>query len=193
MVRTGLRSVLTTFYAEGIILVVGGRAYLPHAAIALRLLIWSIPFGFINSVTQYVLIAIDKQRFLTGAFVVGASFNLIANLLLIPTFSYQAAAVTTIVSEIVLLLPFCYGIRKHLSAVPWFGLLWRPVLSTLLAGAVLWMLRDVTFLALLPLSLAVYVGALLVTGTFTPDDIALIKRLLPDRWRRDVTDPELRQ
>jgi O-antigen/teichoic acid export membrane protein len=172
-------ALLTTFYAEGIILIVGGRAYLPHAAIALRLLIWSIPFGFINSVTQYVLIAIDKQRFLTGAFVVGASFNLVANLLLIPAYSYQAAAVTTILSEIVLLLPFYYGVRKHLSVVPWFGLLWRPVLSSLLSGAVLWVLRDVTFLVLLPLALVVYVGGLLVTGTFTPDDIALFKRLLP--------------
>ncbi len=177
-------ALLTTFYADGIILVVGGQAYLPHAAIALRLLIWSIPFGFINSVTQYVLIAIDKQRFLTGAFVVGASFNLVANLLLIPTFSYQAAAVTTILSEIVLLLPFYYGVRKHLSAVPWIDLIWRPVVSTLLAGALLWLLRDVSFLLLIPLALAVYAVSLIVTGTFTEEDLTLVKRLLPRAFRR---------
>jgi O-antigen/teichoic acid export membrane protein len=177
-------ALLTTYYADGIILVVGGQAYLPHAAIALRLLIWSIPFGFINSVTQYVLIAIDKQRFLTGAFVVGASFNLIANLLLIPTYGYQAAAVTTILSEIVLLLPFYYGVRKHLSTIPWVDLLWRPVVSTLLAGALLWLLRDVSFLLLIPLALAVYVASLIVTGTFTEDDVTLLKRLLPRAFRR---------
>jgi O-antigen/teichoic acid export membrane protein len=177
-------ALLTTFYADGIILVVGGQAYLPHAALALRLLIWSIPFGFINSVTQYVLIAIDKQRFLTGAFVVGASFNLVANLLLIPTFSYQAAAVTTILSEIVLLVPFYYGVRKHLSTVPWIDLTWRPVLSSLLAAAVLWLLRDLSFLLLIPLALAVYVASLIATGTFTEDDLALAKRLLPRAFRR---------
>jgi O-antigen/teichoic acid export membrane protein len=124
---------------------------------------------------------------------VGASFNLVANLLLIPAYGYQAAAVTTILSEIVLLLPFYYGVRKHLSAVPWFGLLWRPVLSSLLAGAALWFLRDVTFLVLLPLSLVVYVGALLVTGTFTPEDIALLKRLVAGRRRGEAADPEVRQ
>jgi len=176
-------ALLTTFYAEGIILVVGGQAYLPHAAIALRLLIWSIPFGFINSVTQYVLIAIDKQRFLTGAFVVGASFNLIANLLLIPAFSYQAAAVTTILSEVVLLLPFYYGIRKHLSAIPWASLTWRPLLSTLVTGVLIWLLRDVSFLLLIPASLAFYVGCLTVTGTFGPEDITLMKQMLPARFR----------
>lgn len=176
-------ALLTTFYAEGIILIFGGPAYLPHAAIALRLLIWSVPLGFINSVTQYVLIAIDKQRFLTGAFVVGAGFNLVANLLLIPRFGYQAAAVTTILSEMVLLLPFYYGVRKHLSSIPWLSLSWRPLLSTLLAGAFLWQFRDFSFVVIIPASLAVYIGCLILTGTFAPEDIALMKSLLPGRSR----------
>ncbi len=179
-------ALLTTFYADLIILIVGGQAYLPHAAIALRLLIWSIPVGFINSVTQYVLIAIDKQRFLTGAFVIGATFNLCANLVLIPVYSYQAAAVTTILSELVLLLPFYYGVRKHLAPIPWVGLLWRPLISTLLTGALVWLLRDVSFLLLVPLALAAYVGLLVVTGTFAQEDIALMRRLLPARLRRQV-------
>ena len=183
-------ALLTTFYAEAIILIVGGDAYLPHAAIALRILVWSIPFGFINSVTQYVLIAIDKQRFLTGAFVIGASFNLIANLLLIPVFSYQAAAATTILSEFVLLLPFYYGVRKHLSPIPWAGLTWRPVAGTLLAAAVLWLLRDVSFLLLIPVCLAAYGGFLIVTGTFSRDDIALMRQLLPGRIRPAPPTPQ---
>ena len=185
-------ALLTTFYAEGIILVVGGQAYLPHAAIALRLLIWSIPFGFVNSVTQYVLIAIDKQRFLTGAFVVGASFNLIANLLLIPAYGYQAAAVTTIISEVVLLVPFYYGVRKHLSAIPWVGLTWRPLLSTLVTGALIWLLRDVSSLLLIPLSLATYVGCLVLTGTFTKEDISLMRQVLPARlWSKAAPEETL--
>lgn len=186
-------ALLTTFYAEGIILIFGGPAYLPHAAIALRLLVWSVPFGFMNSVTQYVLIAIDRQRFLTGAFVVGASFNLIANLLLIPRYSYQAAAVITIFSEIVLLLPFYYGVRKYLSSVPWLSLTWRPLLSTLVTGVFLWLLRDFTFLLVIPASLAVYLGCLILTGTFTREDIALMKQVLPARLRGGEAAVEAQQ
>jgi O-antigen/teichoic acid export membrane protein len=186
-------AILTTFYAEEIILIFGGPAYLPHAAIALRLLVWSVPFGFINSVTQYVLIAIDRQRFLTGAFVLGASFNLVANLLLIPAFSYQAAAVTTILSEIVLLLPFYYGVRKYLSSIPWLSLTWRPLLGTLLMGAFLWLLRDLTFLLLIPASLAIYLGCLILIGTFTQEDISLMRRLLPARLRSDKSAIETEQ
>jgi O-antigen/teichoic acid export membrane protein len=183
-------ALLTTVFAEEIVLIVGGQAYLPHAAIALRILIWSIPFGFTNSVTQYVLIAIDKQRFLTRAFIVGASFNLVANLLLIPAYGYQAAAVTTIASEMVLLLPFYYGVRKHLSAIPWVGLTWGPLLSTCVTGAIIWALRDLTFVLLIPLALTVYVFCLVVTRTFNKDDIALMKQLLPARLRSNTAPEE---
>jgi hypothetical protein len=89
-------------------------------------------------------------------------------------------------------MPFYYGVRKHLSAVPWVSLTWRPVLSSMLTGALLWMLRDVTFIVLIPLSLAVYAGCLVITGTFTAEDIALLKRLLPGRVRRGVQAPDMR-
>ncbi|NIV30321.1 MAG: flippase, partial [Anaerolineae bacterium] len=67
--------------------------------IALQIIIWFLPFSFVNSVTQYVLIAIDQQRFLTRAFLIGVVFNVTANLIVIPTFSYKGAAIVTILSE----------------------------------------------------------------------------------------------
>jgi hypothetical protein len=83
--------------------------------IACSLLIGFLPLSFVNSVTQYVLIAIDQQRFLTKAFLIGVSFNVVANLLVIPTYSYRGAAVVTILSEFALLIPFYYAVRKHLG------------------------------------------------------------------------------
>ncbi|MGD2040095.1 MAG: oligosaccharide flippase family protein, partial [Anaerolineae bacterium] len=111
----------TPFIARGLILVLGGSEYLPDSAIALQIIIWFLPFSFVNSVTQYVLIAIDQQRFLTKAFLVGVTFNIVANLAVIPAFSYQGAAVVTILSELALLIPFYYAIRKHLGPLPWLS------------------------------------------------------------------------
>jgi O-antigen/teichoic acid export membrane protein len=53
----------TIFIARELIMIFGGDAYLPDSAIALRVLIWFLPFSFINSVTHYVLIALGQQRF----------------------------------------------------------------------------------------------------------------------------------
>jgi len=174
-------AMLSMFYAEGIILIFGGPQYLPEAAIALQLIIWFLPFSFINSVTHYVLIALNQQRFLTLAFVVGFAFNLIANLIFIPMFSYRASAVITIFSEIVLLAPFYYGIRQHLASVPWLSLFWKPMLAGAVMGAALGGLGSVSWLVLIPLSLVVYFAALVALRALDADEWAVLRMLVPSR------------
>ena len=56
-------AVFFTFAATPLIRILGGAAYLPDSATALRIMIWSIPIGFMNSVTQYVLIAVKSAAF----------------------------------------------------------------------------------------------------------------------------------
>ena len=68
-------AVVTPFIARELILILGGGAYLPDSMIALQLLIFFFPFSCINQVTQYVLIAIDQQRYLTRAFLIGVTFQ----------------------------------------------------------------------------------------------------------------------
>jgi O-antigen/teichoic acid export membrane protein len=176
-------ALLVTFYARGLILIFGGSEYLPHSAIALSLLIWYAPVGFINSVTQYLLIAINQQRFLTRAFIIGLTFNIVANLIFIPSYGYQAAAVITILSEIALFLPFYYAVRQHLTTIPWLSLAWRPALSTLFMGAFLWWFKGLNFLLLVPSSLLLYLVTLVALGTFTQEEIAIVRELIPLRKR----------
>jgi O-antigen/teichoic acid export membrane protein len=163
-----------TLLARPFIAILGGSAFLPDSAIALQLMVWSIPIGWINSITNYVLIAVDQQRFLTRAFVVGLSFNLVANRIFIPLYDYRAAAIITIFSELVLLMAFYVGIRRYLAPTPWWTLLWRPALAGAAmasVGLALWSVNG--FLALLA-SLGVYALGLAVLGAFSPDEIALI-------------------
>jgi len=114
-------AIVTTVLAEPLVYLLGGSQYLPDSRIALQLMIWSIPIGFINSVTHYVLIALNQQRFLTRAFAIGLAFTIVANLVFIPIYSYRASALIHLFSELALLLPFYYCLRKHLAPVPWGG------------------------------------------------------------------------
>ncbi len=167
-------AVATTFLAEPLILILGGAQYLPASRIALQILIWSIPIGFINSVTQYVLIAIDQQRFLTRAFVIGVTFNLVANLLFIPRYSYQAAAVNTILSEIALLLPFYYCLRQNLGRIPWGRVAWQPAAAAGAMALAMGALQAFSLLLALFVGGAVYLAGLAVVGTFRDADVALV-------------------
>ncbi len=129
-----------TLLAEEMVLLLGSQAYLPHSMIALQLMIWSIPIGWINSLTNYVLIALNQQRYLTRAFVIGLVFNLAANLLLIPVYGYAASAVITIFSELALLIPFAIGLQRQLGDLHWLEMLSRPLGAGTAMGLAAWLL-----------------------------------------------------
>ena len=152
--------------------ILGGAAYLPGGATALAIMIWSIPIGFINSVTQYVLIAVGQQRFLTKAFIIGVVFTAAANLLLVPRYGYLAAASIQIPAELALFFPFYWAVRRYVAPMPWLKLLGGPALA---AGAdalaVLLLIRvGAPLLLALALGFGVYVGVLALVGTFRAEE-----------------------
>ncbi len=92
------------------------HAFLPYSAWALAILMFYLPLSFVNGVTQYVLIALGRQGRLTWAIGVTALFNLAVNLWAVPTFGIYGAAAVTVLSEIVLLVPFLAWTAAGLGA-----------------------------------------------------------------------------
>ncbi len=133
---------LTTWFAPLLITIVtGGKAgYLPDSAVALQILIFFLPFSFVNGVTQYVLIALDKQRLITVAFGVTVLFNVAANLILVPWLGINGAAITTVLSEVVLLGPFLWWTGRELGTLPILSLVWRPLAAGIAVGLLGWAL-----------------------------------------------------
>ncbi len=162
-------------------------SYRGGSALALQVIIWSVPIGFVNSVTQYVLIAVNQQRYLTKAFILGVVFNVLGNLLLIPTFGYIGAAVVTILSEFSLLIPFYWSVRRNVGPVPWLSLIWRPVVAVAIMGGLILGLQQVGVNAFVGVILGwiVYVAVFAFLGGFQGEDMAIIGRSLPfGRLRR---------
>jgi len=179
-------AVITTFIAEPLIRLLGGAEYLPAGGIALQIMIWSIPIGWINSVTNYVIIALDRQRLLILALAAGVVFNLAANLIFLPAYSYRAAAGITILSEAVLFAATYVIIRRLIGGMGWRWALWRPALAAfglLVVTLAQWQVAPLLALALAPL---VYTAGLLALRPFSPDELARIAPLLPGRLRRWV-------
>jgi O-antigen/teichoic acid export membrane protein len=173
-------AVAFTFAATPLIRILGGAAYLPDSAIALRIMIWSIPIGFVNSVTQYVLIAVNQQRYLTKAFLIAVGFTTITNLLLVPKFGYIAAATLLIPAEISLFIPFAYAVHRHVGPMPWFKLLGRPALAAAGNLAVTWGLTQagMPLFVSLPAGAAVYTLALFLLGAFRGNEFTALRGAL---------------
>jgi len=177
-------AIIFTFTAYVLTTILGGAEYLPDGAIATQLMIWSIPIGWINSLTQYVLIALNLQRRITWAFIIAVTFNIVTNLIFIPTYGYRAAAITTIASEAMLLIPFGILLARAVGQINWLEMIWRPVTATgVMFGVMLvgWNVQPV--LALLAAGL-VYPTVLLMLHPFSTDEIERLMPLLPARLRR---------
>jgi len=179
-------AVVTTFLAPTLVAILGGARYLPDGARALQLMIWFIPIGWINSLTQYVLIALDQQRPLKWPFVAGVIFNIGANLLFIPLFSYQAASIVTILSEIVLQVGFYILLQRTLGKIDWIVLLIRPVVAGAAMFGVLALLWNVSPLLALVVAGGAYPAALIGVRALGNAELSRLAPLLPGSLRRLV-------
>ena len=174
-------AVAFTFLATPLIRILGGAAYLPDSAIALQLMIWSIPIGWVNSVTQYALISVNQQRFLTRAFIIGVVFTGIANLILVPRFGYIASAALLTPAELALFIPFYWAVRRHVTAMPWPRLLGGPALAAGVNAGVVWGLAQIgmPLPAALPPGFLAYLAILAILGVFRSPDFTILAARLP--------------
>jgi O-antigen/teichoic acid export membrane protein len=185
-------AVTFTFMAEALTWFLGGAAYLPDGAVALRIMIWSIPIGWMNSLTQYALVALDLQRRITVAFAIAVAFNVSANLLLIPAYGFQAAALTTIASELVLFVPFALLMQSKLGRLPWPAIIGRPALAAgIMAGVTLsgWtLLHPAIGIAA---GVVIYPLVLLALKPLSDAEWRLLSPIIPARARRWLRVPAL--
>jgi O-antigen/teichoic acid export membrane protein len=167
--------------------------YLPASANVLAILAWFLPLSFANGLLQYALIAVNQQRAITRAFLVGAAFNLLANLVAVPWFSrylmlpelsLYAASVITLLSEVVLLLVFLPILRREQLVPPLLALAWRPAVASLPMGAAMLAIGGLDPQAPLLAPAAavaappVYLAALWLLGAFGAEERALMRRVL---------------
>ncbi len=127
-------AIVSTILAREMALLLGGSAYVPGSVRSLQIMAWLMPISWINGITQYVLIALDKQRYLTRAYAVTFGFALVANLAGLSLYGYEASAVVHILSELVLLVPFTLGVRRTLGDIKWGTVVGKPIIAALVAG-----------------------------------------------------------
>ena len=164
-------AVAFSVYATPFIWLIGGEKYLPDGATALAILIWFLPFSYVSAITQYVLISLDQQKWIAVAFALATVFNLVTNIIFIPHYGLTAAAVTTVLSELILLAPFVVIARRQQISLPIIGAGWRPVLAGAGMLAVALLTRGLPVPASMVLAGCVYLGLIIVLGALPREDL----------------------
>ena len=137
-----------------------------------------------------MLIAAGRQRLLTGAFVAALVFNLAANVVLIPRFSYVGAAWVTVASEVVLLVPFQWAAAQVAPGVSLAREARAPCWRRLLMAPLVWWLRDAIHpLAAIAAGALVYPLALWSLGGIDARQRQLLRQLVRPVSRRPACAP----
>ena len=173
----------THFLAYELVGLLAGDRFLPHGAVALQIIMWSIPIGWLNSVTNYVLIALGLERMQPRAFTLAVGFNIVTNLLFIPRVAngYPAAAVTTVLSELVLLAVFDYYLRQRMAGLNWLSFLARPLAATAVMFLTMWAASQLHVLLAALLGPVAYLLALWLLRVVGDEERDILRSILPAR------------
>jgi O-antigen/teichoic acid export membrane protein len=100
--------ILGWFLAPFVIGILGGEEF-DQSVFTTRILLIGFPLFFITPLTLWLAIVLNKSKEMMFIYGFAAAFNLVANLVTVPNFGYNAAALVTIVSEI-LILALSFGV-----------------------------------------------------------------------------------
>lgn len=89
-----------------------GARFAPAKA-SLQILALGLPFFFASALLWHILIINGRQKLLPAIYGLGAAFNLILNLIFIPTYGYIGAASTTVASEMLVVLLLISALKKN--------------------------------------------------------------------------------
>ncbi len=170
-------SLAITLLGERIILLFYGQQY-QNSIIALQILSWDILLVFLYSGLAFFLITADKQNQMVIIAGCTALFNVVLNLLLIPTYSLVGAAIATIAAESFLFIAYIYINFKHITKIPVHKIVIKPIIASILLGFFIYYLINLNFAILVLGGVLLYFGILIILKEFSKEDISLLKNLI---------------
>ena len=152
--------------------------------IAFQILIFALCFQFLNVLFAFILIAINKQSrllYINGTCVI---LNIVANIIVIPYFGFRGAAVTSVLSELFILIATYIVARRLIAFHISLKNLAKIIFSSLVMGLVIYLLQPITYdliqnwnvLLLIVVGMIVYFAMLLATKTINKDMIQLLRK-----------------
>lgn len=167
----------TVFYGSDIISLIDNKYALADSV--LQILIWTVCFLFINGACSTLLNASHKEVSVTKIYGIAAIFNVILNFILIPSYSFIGASVATVLSEVLILVLAFYMLYK-INQLPNKKLyidIFKICMSSLILAIILQLIH-VSFLVAIPISIVVYLIALILTKSLDSDDKYILNEIL---------------
>ena len=168
----------TMFYSLDIIQLIYGHQY-DNSAPVLSILIWTVCLLFISGASNTLLNASHKEITVTKIYAIAAVFNTVLNFFMIPYFSYNGAAVTTVLSDVLIVALQTYVIYRigHKVNKKLYSDLIKIIIGSAVLGIALYFLNLNMWVAL-PVGIIIYLVVVYLLKVIDKDDKYVIKEIL---------------
>lgn len=171
-------AIATVFYSTDIIHLIYGHKY-DAASSVLCILIWTVCLLFISGAANSLLNASHKEVAVTKIYAIAAVFNIVLNFVMIPYFSYNGAAITTVLSDLLIVIIQFYIIYNlgHRPNKKLYYDLVKIIAGSIILGIALYFLNLNMWVAL-PVGIIIYFATVYLLRVFDDDDKYVIKEIL---------------
>ena len=171
-------AIATVFYSTDIIHLIYGHKY-DAASSVLCILIWTVCLLFISGAANSLLNASHKEVAVTKIYAIAAVFNIVLNFVMIPYFSYNGAAITTVLSDLLIVIIQFYIIYNlgHRPNKKLYYDIVKIIAGSIILGITLYFLNLNMWVAL-PVGIIIYFATVYLLRVFDDDDKYVIKEIL---------------
>ena len=148
-----------------------------YSILTLQILSLTLIFNSINSIQSSLLTSSDRQKMNTVSVGICCLINVALNILLIPKYSYNGAAIATLISVILLFLIELSFILKSFSFIPVNKESLKTVFSSLLMGLLLINLQDINIFVAIFICAVFYFILLIILKSFSENDYTMLQSL----------------
>lgn len=164
------------FLSSYLVALVGGNDFILSGGV-LNVLIISAGLIFLGVLFSNIIISLKKQKSLTIIYGLGAVFNLAANFIFIPRYSYYGAAWTTVLTELIVTAAMIFVVYRTLNYMLSFKIIFKCLLAVLAMSLTLYFFSDWNMFILAPLSALIYFVCLwLFKGVSSEEVMFLVKK-----------------
>ena len=171
-------AVATQFYSTDIVLLFFGDEYIASST-PLAILIWTICLIFFNAAVATALNASFKELVVAKLNFIAVIFNILLNLYMIPKYTYNGAAITTVLTDLLLLFLYIYSM-KQINLIPnkkFYLDMIKIIIGSIILGLALYFLNLNMWIAI-PVGIIIYFTAIFLLRVFDDDDKYVVKEIL---------------
>lgn len=149
-----------------------------NSILAFQILSLFIPVRLVSSLTGTLLTSINKQGIRTFGVGISVIFNIVLNILLIPSLSYIGACFATVASEILLFAIFMYFVNRYNVKIKVHLYIFKPLIASLIMGTIILFMKNYNILIIIGTAILFYFLLLFLMKTFTNEDLAMFKQII---------------